>query len=341
MKLTPEQINAMIQQATKRRMGDMAPAEALLRANVGDAFELASFARAIARTETQSLISTQAQAARRYARLLPVNNTVSAAMGTALVLQQTDAVGMGRPYSGTGNDIPLVDTTYSEVTLKVKAGVVAYQYSIPEIAAAARAGVALQSDKVDAAVLGFERHMHKVAFSGEPETGLFGLFNQPNVDIIAASTGWATATPDEILEDIANAVGIAQDDAELNGDMGNMPNTILIPSALFRVLNTRRLSDHSDTTLLSFIRDNNLLTASGIPNVAIEALPELNTAGPGGNARVVIYRRDPGAIEMLIPQELQFLAPQPSGLDIYVPGHYLYAGIWLKRRKSLVYVDGV
>lgn len=61
MKLTPEQINAMIQQATKRRMGDMAPAEALLRANVGDAFELASFARAIARTETQSLISTQAQ----------------------------------------------------------------------------------------------------------------------------------------------------------------------------------------------------------------------------------------------------------------------------------------
>lgn len=42
---------------------------------------------------------------------------------------------------------------------------------------------------------------------------------------------------------------------------------------------------------------------------------------------------------MRIPKELEFLAPQPDGLDLFTPGYYLYQGVWLKRIDSLRYMD--
>lgn len=61
--------------------------------------------------------------------------------------------------------------------------------------------------------------------------------------------------------------------------------------------------------------------------------------GVGGIRRITVYRRDPACIEMRIPKELEFLAPQPDGLDLFTPGYYLYQGVWLKRIDSLRYMD--
>lgn len=336
MKFTKELLDAMTVVGAEKLESQLVG----IKAAVGDAFNQTNLANAIARAESQSLIDGRVTAAQRYARLVPVDTSTSAVVGTAIVKGFTDAVGMGRSHSGTGGDIPLAELVYSDQSLKVVMGAVAYQYSIAEMQAASRGNVPLSSDKAAAARLAYERHMYKIAMVGEPEKGLKGLLNHDIPESVAAVADWDTASAQSIITDLANAIGVAFDESEMTGDTSGLPNIILLPSAKFRLLSTRTVSATSETSILTYIRENNLLTVNGV-DVTIEALPELNTAGAGNTPRAVIYRRDPSALELILPQDLEFVAPQAKDLDIYVPGHYLYAGLWIKSAKAVIYLDGL
>ena len=336
MKYTKELLDALTVVAADKREGQLGD----IKKAIGDAFNQTNLANAIGRAETESLIDTRVTAAQRYARLVPVDTSTSAVVGTALVKGFTDAVGMGRSYSGTGGDIPLAELTYGEQSIKVVRGAIGYQYSIDEIEAASRANIPLTTQKPAAARLGYERHMYKVAMVGEPEKGLKGLLNHDIPEVVTAVADWDTASAQSIITDLANAIGVAFDESEMTGDTSGLPNTILLPSTKFRLLSTRTVNENSETSILSYIRANNLLTVNGV-DVTIESLPELNTAGVGDTPRAVIYNRDPSALELILPQDLEFVAPQAKDLDIYVPGHYLYAGLWIKSAKAVIYLDGL
>ena len=336
MKFTKELLDAMTVIGADKLEGQLGG----IKAAIGDAFNQTNLANAIARAETQSMIDSRVTAAQRYTRLVPVDTSTSAVVGTAIVKGFTDAVGMGRSHSGTGGDIPLAEVLYGDQSLKVVMGSIAYQYSIAELQAASRSGTPLSSDKAAAARLGYERHMYKIAVVGEPEKGLKGLINHDIPEVVTATASWDTASAQSIITDLANAIGVALDSSEMTGDTSGLPNTILLPSAKLRLLSTRTVSPTSETSILTYIRDNNLLTVNGV-DVTIEGLPELNTAGAGNTPRAVIYRRDPSALELILPQDLEFVAPQAKDLDIYVPGHYLYAGLWIKSPKAVIYLDGL
>lgn len=325
-----------VQQAINRRLAGLSGLTATFQSMVGDAFNLQTLARLLVQAETQNDITPQMTEATEYSQYLPVRNNFPAVVGTSHDLQRKRGVGEGKQYSGTGNDIPLAEVIYDSVSLAVKPGVIGYQYSIMELATASAMGLQLDGDKIQAARLGFEKHMSRVAWYGEPETGLKGLLNQTGVDTQAALEAWDTATPDEILGDVNNTISDAMDASEYNASI--TPDTMLLPTSLMKILTTRRLADNIETTIYDHIMKNNMLTLEGRPFV-VRATKRLETAGVGSTRRVVMYRRDPACIEMRIPQELQFLAGQPSGLDVFFPGHYLYQGVWLKRVDSLRYLD--
>lgn len=325
-----------LQQAINRKMAGLGNLTPMFQGMVGDAFNLQNLARLLVQAETQNDMTPQMTEALEYAALIPVKSGFPAVLGTSNDLDRKRGVGEGQPYSGTGNDIPLAEVLYDSINLPTKAGVIGYQYSILELATASQAGIALEADKVDAARLGFEKHMSRVAFYGEPATGVKGLLNQTGVDVVAAAEAWETATPDEILDDVNSQIEAAMDASEYNTSI--TPDTFLIPTSLMKILTTRRLADNLATTLLDHVLKNNMLTLQGKPFI-IRAMSRLETAGVGGTRRTIMYRRDPACIEMRIPQELQFLAGQPQGLDIFFPGHYLYQGVWLKRVDSLRYMD--
>lgn len=324
------------QQAINRRLAGLGHLQSVFQGAVGDAFNLQTLARLLVQAETQDDTTPQMVEATEYAMYVPVRNNFPAVVGTSHDLQRKRGVGEGKAFGGTGNDIPLAEIIYDSVQLGVKAGVIGYQYSIMELATASAMGLSLDSDKVQAARLGFEKHMSRIAWYGEPETGLKGLLNQTGVETQVALEAWDTATPDEILNDVNGLIESAIDASEYNASI--TPDTMLLPTNLMRVLISRRLSDTTETTIFDHIMKNNMLTLEGKPFV-VRATKRLETAGVGGTRRVVMYRRDPACIEMRIPQELQFLAGQPSGLDVFFPGHYLYQGIWLKRVDSLRYMD--
>lgn len=306
------------------------------QAHVGDAFNLKHLAKLLVQLETDNEMTPQMAEAMEYAKFIPVNQNFSAVIGTSHTLQRKKGVGEGKTYSGTGGDIPLAEVKYDDISLQTQAGAIGYQYSIFELATAGQTGINLQGDKIQAARLGFEKHMSRVAWIGEPEKGLKGLFNQTGVEVKTAKKAWENATPDEILADFNDMLYDALDDTEYQSNI--TPDTVILPVSLMRVLTSRRIADNLETTLYDWIVKNNAFALQNKPLTIIgSSRPE--KLGIGETRRITVYRKDPACIEMRIAQDLTFLAPQPQGLDVFTPGHYLYQGVWLKRVDSLRYCD--
>lgn len=337
MKFTKEQMAAIKQAIADKKEHQLEG----IRGAVGDAFNAQTLAGALARVEAESYIDSGVIQNRRYATLVPVDTTTQASIGTALVKSFTDSVGEGSASSGSGNDANLVEVIYGSQSIQVGAGDIAYKYSVPELQAASANNVPLQGDKVNAARRGYERHMNKLAMIGDAKTGVKGLLNHDIPEVVAASDSWNAGSIDAIMNDLSNAISKAYDDAVDSGDLSQMPDTILLPAEIMRKLANTRIGVNSERTLLSFIKDNNLLTESGVQNVRFESLKQLDTASESGGRRIVVYRRDPSALELILPQDLEFLAPQAKGLDVVTYGWYLYAGLWIKSKNAVVYLDDV
>lgn len=337
MKFTKEQLDALTDGIAKNKMDQVT----VIAGTIGDAFNQTNLSNAIARAEALSYIDSRVLAAQRYSSLIPVNTDTVATVGTALKRSFTDAVGIGKRYSGSGKDIPLAEVFYGEQYITVEMGSIGYQFSVAELRAASLGGVNLPIDKPAAARLAFERHMYQVAMVGDIDGTKKGLLNHDIPEVIVSTKRFSASTPKEVIQTISDAIGVAYDDADLTGDTSMLPNTILFPSKVYRYLNDTMISATSDVSILQYLKERNLLTESGVPNVEFGSLPELNKAGNDSLGRIVIYRKDPSAIEFIIPQDLEFLAPQPEGLEVFTPGWYVYAGVWIKSPKAVIYIDGI
>ena len=307
-----------------------------LRHKVGDAFDIDALARLMVQVESINGMTPQMAELMEYAKYIPVNNNISAVVGTSHNLQRKQGVGEGQPFSGTGMDIPLADVVYDEVSLATKMGTVGYQYSIAEIATAMAMGISLQADKIAAAQLAFERHMSKVAWTGEASTGLKGFYNQDGVALTSKTIDFATAPVADVLDLFNTIIYDDADASEFDSDVSI--NTVILPTSVARTLAGRTVSGTNETPLIKYIRDNNEAALEG-RSIEITANRRGNGIGTTNSDRIVSYNRDPNCLEMRIPQELDFEPAQPSGLDIFVPGSYIYQGVWLKRVDSMRYYD--
>lgn len=307
-----------------------------IRAKVGDAFNLESFARLMVQVEQINGMTPQMAELMEYAKYIPVNNNINAVVGTSHSLARKQGVGEGKAYSGTGMDIPLAEVIYDEVSLPTKIGTIGYQYSIHEIATAMAMGISLQADKIAAAQMGFERHMSKVAWVGEASTGVKGFYNQDGVAVDTRTIDFATAPVATIL-DLFNTIIYDDADAAAFDDDVSI-NTLVLPTSVARTLAGRTVSATNETPLIKYIRENNEAALEG-RTIEITANRRGKGMGTAGADRIVSYNRDPNCIEMRIPQELSFEPAQPKGLDVFVPGSYIYQGVWLKRIDSMRYYD--
>lgn len=316
------------------------PVAGAIQQQIGDSFNismLSTLATLLNKVETESLMSAQVQEAQSYALYLPVNNNIpGSTIGSADLLQRDKGVGIGEDYDGISNDIPLAEVKFDEEKLAVGAGVIGYQYSIHELAEAARLGIPLDAKKQQAATLACEKHLSNIAWYGSTKTTAKGFVNQTGVDVIPASHTWSTATADEIIADVNVILEAAYSNSEFEAAVS--PDTVVMASNLWKILSDRRLHDYTDKTLLEHIKEKNIL-AQNDRKITWRSSSKFNGQGVGGTDRIVAYRRDPSMIEYRIPQELRFLAGQPEGLMVRFPGHYLYQGLWLKRVDSLRYMD--
>lgn len=268
--------------------------------------------------------------------LVPVKTDIPSGAET-YTYYEWDQRGVAKIISDYANDLPRADVLGKQTTSYIKSLGASYGYSLQEIRAAQMAGVSLDSLKGDAARRAIEEGIDTLIQKGSSAHNLLGLLNQPNAITYVTPNGvsgfpqWSKKTSDEILADmngIANAIYTTTKGIE-RGD------TIILPNAQYGLIASQPRSSLSDTTILEFFLKSNPWIKAVVPWYACTG------AGAASSDRMVCYRRDKRALEVLIPQEFETRPPQEKGLAFEVPCHARCGGVVVRLPLSMAYADNI
>ncbi len=257
--------------------------------------------------------------------LFPVSNEGGFAI-TSITYRSYDKVGAAKLINNYAKDLPRADVGGKEVTIPVKEAGTSYGYTVKEIAASQLTGRSLDQQRANASRRSVEELINDIAFNGRTDAGLPGFLSNPNIPTVTVVNGaggtpqWTTKTPDEILFDINDLFG----DIFENTKMKERADTLLLPPTNWNYIASTPRASNSDTTILQYIVQN-----SPFLNSVDDVIPvnELVGAGTGGVNIMVAYTRRPDKLQLEIPGELQYFAPQEQGLEIVIPGMASIAGV--------------
>lgn len=275
---------------------------------------------------------------------IPVDNSVNPGAET-VAYYQWDAYGMADIIANYATDLPMVSALAEKFTSPVEGLGQAYDYSIQDLRRSAMSGMPLEMKKAAAARRGVELRIDDIACTGNAKAKLPGFINNANVSVLAAtsdgtSAKWLAAdraavtdkAPADIRADIAVAIQTIID----NTKGVFRPNTMLLPEKQFSHLELAQNSAASDKTVLDFIRANMRDLQM------IEPWYKLSTADAAGTGpRMVIYKRDPEVLELVIPQEFEQFPAQVKNLTFMVPCHARIGGVVVYQPLAIVFTDGL
>lgn len=267
--------------------------------------------------------------------LVPLATDVSPTQAVIVYEQYTQA-GMAKIGASYADDAPRVDISGKQFTAQVRNVIDSYGYNIDEIEAAAEAGTDLKARKAIAARRAIDQAIENVVGFGDSLHGLLGLANQPNALMYTVPDGastdpeWETKTAEEILEDMH---GIAQYIVDETKE-AEVPDTLLLPPTSYGLIARKRVTDSSLSILNAFLEAD--------PNIkTVRRWAPLETAGAGGAKRMIAYRRDPEALELIIPREFEQLPEQARNYEFVVPCRARVGGVILYYPLSMAYGDEI
>jgi hypothetical protein len=270
----------------------------------------------------------------KYPTILPVTSEAGPGAQT-FTYRILDATGEFKLISDAADDLPRADVSQTEKSINIRSFGGSFGYTVQELRAAQMGNVALEQRRAAAVRRAYEEKVESVALFGEASVGLAGFFNNAGVDVLAADKWFtgatATGTTAQDMLELLNQ-GVT---AIINGsNMKEQPDTILMAWEDYNVVSTTRNSDSSDVTVLEYF----LRTNPFIRNV--EPINQLDADKSSlSKNRMVIYKRDPGKVQLHIPQPLELFPPQQRGLEFIVPAHARVGGVALYYPKSVVYVQ--
>lgn len=266
---------------------------------------------------------------------VPIDPTIDPAT-EVMKVRSYDMVGTARLLASYADDLPRSDVMASEQSISFKGIGASYGYSLFDVRAAAKAGVALDAKKAAAARRAVEAVIDRVLAKGDAATGLVGLLNQPNALAYSIPNGaggsplWTDKTPQEIVADL---VGICEYIITQTNEVES-PNLILIPRAHMTLIRTTQYSLASDKTILQWFRET-------YENIRIETWHRLTGSGDAGSDRMVAYTLSPDHLQGAIPQEFEQLPVQEKGLEFVIPCHARVGGVLLYYPLSMAYGDHI
>jgi hypothetical protein len=300
-----------------------------------DAAENIFFARELEQIRAKSYDVKYAEQKGRM--LVPVDNSVDPG-AEVVTYSQYDSVGVAKIIASYADDLPRADVKGKQFTTTLKSIGSSYGYSLQEIRAARMAGKPLEQRKANAARKAIEDKIDSIAAVGDTATGLIGLLNIPNAQTytVTAGTGGAiiwgtTKLPIEVIRDMNAAVAkVVTTTKEVE-----KPDTLVLPVSQYAYISSTPLQAGSDTTILQFFLRN----SPYIKNV--EAWEKLTGAGSGATDRMLIYKRDPDALVLIMSQEFESLPPEVRGLETVVLCHARTGGVQCFYPLAVLYADGI
>lgn len=271
-----------------------------------------------------------------YAGLMTIN-TDGDMWDAGVIFYSGDLAGKAEFLSSKGFDMPYADTALEQFYHATHLAGIGYEWSRGELERAARMGRNLPSDKARAASRVAERFLYGIYVSGSAEKGWAGLINNAAVPTAAAGATFAAGTPEQILTTINGAI-TAPEIATKNAFRANR---VLFPPSALRDLASRLIAG-TNTTILAFVQQNNVITAQGGGTLTFGSLSELETAGGGGTRRMMAYEDDATVVQGHLPGPHEFLEPfRKSSLTFEVAGIMNTGGTEFRVPAAAAYRDSI
>lgn len=276
----------------------------------------------------------------QYQDLIPVDTSANP-WAKSVTFYSSEQFGAAS-WISDASDIPYGSDERSKFETNVWSAARGYRYSLEEVNQAAMLGQNLDANRALGARRAYEEFVDVLALTGDTKKAMKGLFNHASVPQAAAVNGaassplWSTKTAAEKLTDSNGALGGVQ---SVTNNVA-LADTLLMPFSRFNAIASEQLPNTTMTTL-EFLRRNNVYTAATGQPLTIRGLIGLDTAGSGGTARMIAYRRDPEVLKMHIPMPLRFMPAQIVGLDYRIPGMFRVGGLDIRLPKEVRYVDGI
>lgn len=270
----------------------------------------------------------------KYSTVIPVSSEVGNG-ADSFTYRVFDKQGSMKVIGDKAQDLPRADVLRKEVTHPVRSIGASFAYTVQETRAAAMVpGMNLEQRRANAVRRAYEEKVQEIAYFGDAPSGMKGFFNNNQVDKLVPDHWFDTSdiTTDEMLQLLNEpATRIVE-----NSNMKEMPNTMLVPYNVYRVISTTPRSSTSDTTVMEFfLRTNPMITA-------IEPINELEASKSGGalsKDRIICYDRSPDKLQLHLPQPLEFFPPVRQELEFTVASHARIGGLALYYPKSAIVLE--
>ena len=162
-----------------------------------DARETAFFREQL--TQIQAEVYRETYAELKALKILFADTSISDAVDN-YEWRKYSEVGSAKIVSNYATDFPRVDIYGSSEGTKIRSLGTSYGYSVQEIRAAARNGIALESERARVARAAIEKKIDDILWFGDANHGLLGFLNFPGMSEYAipagasASRAWTPAT---------------------------------------------------------------------------------------------------------------------------------------------------
>lgn len=283
-----------------------------------------------------------------YDRLLPINRSVPAG-AREYTIRIMDKVGEAIVIADNTDVIPTVEVSVTEKSMKFYQIGLGYNYSRDEVQAAMLAGMPLLATKAMVCKQQVERKVNDLALLGDTFSGSTGLLTATDTGVLTQTAATGTSSgdtefegkgADEILTDLHALCSKAWTSSK---GMFSV-NTLLLPLTTRTFLASRRVGDGTNGSILSyflgadqFVKDD----ASVIGLWQLESAAAAGVTGAWTGKRAMAYRRDPGALELMINQPFEQLPPQAVNFYVKTLCRMKMGGIALYQPATICRMDEV
>ncbi|MGT6452417.1 DUF2184 domain-containing protein [Escherichia coli] len=161
-------------------------------------------------------------------------------------------------------------------------------WTLPELASAQQVGRPIDSQKYDAMQLKWNMDIDEQVYIGDSDMGITGLLNLSQVTPISAAKAWATASPDEIVQDF----NLLLSQAWVTSGYAICPKKVGLAPELFGLLASKKVSDAGNVSVLEYVKINCIAFQENGEPLEIVSMKWAAKRGASGAHRVVAYTQD-------------------------------------------------
>ncbi|HEB5736874.1 DUF2184 domain-containing protein [Escherichia coli] len=161
-------------------------------------------------------------------------------------------------------------------------------WTLPELASAQQVGRPIDSQKYDAMQLKWNMDIDEQVYIGDSDMGITGLLNLSQVTPISAAKAWATASPDEIVQDF----NLLLSQAWVTSGYAICPKKVGLAPELFGLLASKKVSDAGNVSVLEYVKINCIAFQENGEPLEIVSMKWASKRGASGAHRVVAYTQD-------------------------------------------------